>query len=58
MIYKPPPLKGLDIKIPIIIPIKGRGLTNQGFGLPSADMWELTNHADTPTSTDPPSKSP
>ena len=33
MIDKPPPFKGLDIKIPIIIPIKGRGFINLGSGL-------------------------
>ena len=33
MINKPPPLQGLDIRIPIIIPSKGRGSINQGFGL-------------------------
>ena len=32
-IYKPPPLKGLSIRIPIIIPIKGRGFINQGSTL-------------------------
>ena len=30
---KPPPFKGLNITIPIIIPIKGRGFINQGSGL-------------------------
>ena len=33
MISKPPPFKGLNIQIPIIIPIKGRGFINQGSGL-------------------------
>ena len=33
MIDKSPPFKGLNIGIPIIIPIKGRGLINQGSGL-------------------------
>ena len=33
MINKPPPFKGNDIKIPVLIPIKGRGLINPGFGL-------------------------
>ena len=33
MIDKPPPFKGLDIKITIIIPIKGRGFINLGSGL-------------------------
>ena len=32
MINKPPPFKGLPIRIPIIIPIKGRGFINQGSG--------------------------
>ena len=34
MINKPLPLKGLNIRIPIIIPVKGRGFINQGSGLP------------------------
>ena len=33
MINKPPPLKCLDVRISIIIPIKGRGFINQGSGL-------------------------
>ena len=33
MINKPPPFKGLNMSILIIIPIKGRGFTNQGSGL-------------------------
>ena len=33
MINKPPPLEGLNIRIPNIIPIKGRGSINQGSGL-------------------------
>ena len=33
MIYKPPPFKGLDIRITIIIPIQRRGFINQGSGL-------------------------
>ena len=32
MIDKPPPFEGLNISIPIMIPIKGRGFVNQGFG--------------------------
>ena len=28
-----PPFKGLNIRIPTIIPIKGRGFINQGSGL-------------------------
>ena len=35
MIHNPPPFKGLNIKIPIIIPIKERGLIYQGSGLSS-----------------------
>ena len=33
MINKPPLFKGLNIRIPIMIPIKGRGFINQGPGL-------------------------
>ena len=33
LLKRPPPFKGLDIRIPIIIPIKGRGFVNQGSGL-------------------------
>ena len=33
MINKPPPFKGINIGIPIIIPIKGRGFINHGSGL-------------------------
>ena len=33
MISKPPPSKGLSIRIPIIVPTKERGFTNQGSGL-------------------------
>ena len=33
MINEPPPFKGLNIRIPIIIPMKGRGLINQESGL-------------------------
>ena len=29
MINKPPPFQGLDIRIPVLIPIKGRGFINQ-----------------------------
>ena len=29
-IHKHPPFQGLDFRIPIIIPIKGKGLINQG----------------------------
>ena len=40
MINKPPPFKGLNIRIPILIPIKGRGFLNQGSGLPCYP-WSL-----------------
>ena len=33
MINKPTPFKDLNIRIPIIPPIKGRGFINQGSGL-------------------------
>ena len=33
MINNPPFFKGLNMRIPIIIPIKGRGFINQGSGL-------------------------
>ena len=33
MINNPPPFKGLNIGIPIIMPIKGRGSINKGSGL-------------------------
>ena len=33
MINRPPPFKGLNIRIPITIPIKGTGAIDQGFGL-------------------------
>ena len=33
MIDKPPPFEDLNIRIPIIIPIKGRGFINQGSGV-------------------------
>ena len=33
MIHKPPPFKSLNIRIAIIIPIKGRGFINHGSGL-------------------------
>ena len=33
MINKPPPFKGLNIRIPIRIPIKRRGFTNHGSTL-------------------------
>ena len=33
MINKPPPFKGFDIRIPIIIPIHGKGFINKGSTL-------------------------
>ena len=33
MINERPPFKGPNIRIPIVIPIKGRGFINQGCGL-------------------------
>ena len=33
MMNKPPPFKGLNIRIVIIIPTKGRGFINQGSTL-------------------------
>ena len=33
MIGEPPPWKGLNVRVPSIIPIKGRGFINQGSGL-------------------------
>ena len=33
MIIKPPLFKGLDIRIPIRIPIKGKGFIDQASGL-------------------------
>ena len=33
MINKPTPFKGLNVRIPIIIPIEGRGFISQGSGL-------------------------
>ena len=33
MINKPPPFKGVNIGIPMIMPIKVRGFINQGSGL-------------------------
>ena len=38
MINKPPPFKGLHIRIPIIIPIKGRGFINHGSILLLRDL--------------------
>ena len=42
MINKPPPFKRLDTRIPIIVPIKGRGFINQGStlaGLIEGGTW-------------------
>ena len=33
MMNTPPPFKGPNIRIPIRIPIKGKGFINQGLGL-------------------------
>ena len=42
MINKPPPFKGLNIRILNIIPIEGRGFINHGFGLVSINSWIST----------------
>ena len=42
MIHKPLPCKGLSIRIPIIIPIKGRGFSNHGSTLGIIGFKELT----------------
>ena len=34
VIDKPPPFKGINIRIPSILPTKGRGLIKQGSTLP------------------------
>ena len=39
MINKPPPFKGLNIRIPIVTPIKGKGFINQGSGLLRFVPW-------------------
>ena len=36
MINKPPLFKDLNIRIPVIIPIMGKGFINHGFGLYSS----------------------
>ena len=33
MINEPPPFQGRNIRIPIVIPMKGKGFLNQGSGL-------------------------
>ena len=38
MINKPPPFQGLNCRIPILIPIKGRGFLNQGSRLSTSSM--------------------
>ena len=38
MINKPPPFTGLNIRIPIITPIKGREFINHGSGLPKSQV--------------------
>ena len=40
MMNKPPPFKGLNIRMLIIIPIKGRGFINHGSGL-DASQWNV-----------------
>ena len=37
MISKPPPSKGLNLRIPFIIPTKGRGFTNHGSTLRTSE---------------------
>ena len=44
MINTPPPFKGLNIRIPIIIHIKGRGFTNQGSGSKTSDHCHPAFH--------------
>ena len=44
MIDNPPPFKGLNIRIPVIFPAKGRGFINQGFGLVQEDRENLHNY--------------
>ena len=41
MINQPPPFHCLNIRIPIIIPIKGRGCINQGSGLSKLSFAKL-----------------
>ena len=49
MINKPSPFKGLNIRIPIIIPIKGRRFINQGSTLPYLeDHGDLVSRLRTP----------
>ena len=48
MINEPPPFKDLNIRIPIITPIKGRGFINHGSGLakgvPAAPSTSQAHH--------------
>ena len=44
MINKPPPFKGLNTRIPIIIPIKGRGFINHGSGVRAFLFTEPTTY--------------
>ena len=39
MIIKPPPFKGLNIRIPIVTRIKGKGFINEGSGLLRFVPW-------------------
>ena len=49
MTNKPPPFKSLNIRIPTIFPIKGRGFINQGSGLGLRALRALENvHARPP----------
>ena len=55
MINKSPPFKGLHImRIPVVIPIKGRGFINQGSTLvsrnrgPNADPKYYSQYVDPP----------
>ena len=43
LIHKPPPFKDLNIRIPIMIPIKSRGLINQKSTLAVAVAWLRMN---------------
>ena len=44
MINTSPPYKGLNIRIPMIIPIKGRGGINHGSGLSPGVRLECLSH--------------
>ena len=43
MINEPPPFKCLDIRIPFITPVKGRGFIDQGSGLPASPSQSFRN---------------